>query len=231
MKLILENWRQYQTLCEKEDRIKAQLLQEVALILEAEEEGEEGGTVSYDKVKEFAKKYGTTPKEIIFLLTSLGIAVGGLGGLAHHSFSQPDQPAGIEQPLPWKDKGRQAGVMGSYSVAEAIEDMADEYEWERAPGTSAVYIPPDQIADGEILPLMGISRVDYHKRLVNQFDTEEGDSERVKEALEKYLWDSVGTWAYGKEKYTYFSRHPETNRNMLPPSWSVAYDLYSSLDD
>ena len=136
-----------------------------------------------------------------------------------------------------------AGGEGAADMEEFKEMHADE--WEDAaeilsPGFGLkaepfVQVPADQIPDNEVLPFAKISKADYQELLKKSFF-----SSGVTDQNLKMFSDFVGgnwkpgssaLWGYTPGGYAPFAPEADSGSQgqMLPPEWSVAYELLQEL--
>jgi hypothetical protein len=230
---LMENWRKYQTLCEQESKLNAQIIQEASNIVD------EGGTLNESILADLAKKYGTTPKEIKRLFMAAGLMIGGMGTYGASVLDTPEPPSieqsatgGEQAKLPWQKKGRRGGYTGNVDVAGIIKGLAKNYNWKEAPTSmNAVYVPYDQIGDNDFLPKVNMKKAEYIETILKpriEKELARGDVNAAKKNLKEFVYSD--SWGYGKKiSDPQFVTHPTHKARMLPLAWSVAYELYDSL--
>ena len=222
MKLILENWRQYQLLTEAQD---IHALYESGQITEGE---------YLDKIKRFAKKKG------IPIAVALSLATGGVAAATAHTqqaWDDYDQDMAAEDAAKdeaeWekreKQKKRMQAQVGSQEVG------IDDYDLEPAPRGvkdfrgKFMYVPPEQIADivmldhGETAGELKQRLSNDSKRDILSYMSNKG-GQMLGQAQD---WDGDGHISDDEARVQNFKdTDEETGLRILPLHWSVAYGVY-----
>jgi hypothetical protein len=126
----------------------------------------------------------------------------------------------------------------------AMEDFQFDHlgEWENArediaggfglPQEDFGYVPADQIGDNEVLPFVGMTKADYETLLRAFYLDDPGGQgdQRLEDLVMGGERGSSMYWAYGggdEPLFSFFSPDNDVGERgmMLPPEWSVAYDL------
>jgi len=94
------------------------------------------------------------------------------------------------------------------------------------------YVPAEQIGDNEVLPFVGMTKADYETLLRAFYLDDPGGKgdQRLEDLVMGGKPGSSMYWAYGgggEPLFSFFDAAGETGERgmMLPPEWSVAYDL------
>ena len=252
MKLIMENWRGFliespgsgtQLPDEKTDLLFdpeiTAMLKKAGVLTEGER---------WDKAKAYAKKYSVPVATAIALLAAVPVGTMAGKGLADRSnaslaIQQADQAAAEDQAF--IDRfGEDFGEMPTGFDVDQTNDQRRSFSdraWVLYDGRTMVAAPVSglvtMVVDGniegrpfvvyqnlsrdDVLPLLGMTAGDYRKKVQAQL---EDDGERGIEYLRNQLFGDTGKWLSGSnnEMYKFVDGNP-----VLPPSWSVAYDVYA----
>ena len=197
MKLIMEGWRHY--VKEEQSNIGSLLSPQTKEILFGLPAPEED--------------LGEGVKSAI-AGTGLAAAVAA-GTMASQTPSMPD--VGIEQ------------TEEPIAAHVAPEMPVEEMSWSKAPTSGGlIWVTPGQIADDYILPSLGITAKDYKENLESRKVRGSTNDFYDIESLDKMLFGNSGTWAYTQQKgIRAFDSHPDIGADMLPPAWSVAFEVYA----
>jgi len=94
------------------------------------------------------------------------------------------------------------------------------------------YVPADQIGDNEVLPFVGMTKADYETLLRAFYLDDPGGKgdQRLEDLVMGGKPGSSMYWAYGgggEPLFSFFDAGADSGDRgmMLPPEWSVAYDL------
>jgi len=234
MKLLLENWRGYQTLCEIEFKYGPKILEEISNAVD------EHGVLNELTAKDLAKKLGVSVRDLRAAALGLTAAGGITGGLGTYAADVMQPPQSIETHQ--VEPASQERVSRYTSPATAKIKMDSNWNWQRAPARPNRYIYPDgflfvpydDISDDQQLPSMDMTKKEYLETMLLPLVQKEQEAGKTgKEALKSMLYDSEIPWSYRKAGEAgfgpAFDKHPELGIPMLPLSWSVAYELYSAL--
>ena len=127
---------------------------------------------------------------------------------------------------------------------QAMEDFQFDHlgEWNNAHESIAAgfglpqedfgYVPADQIGDNEVLPFVGMTKADY-ETLLRAFYLDDPGGQGDQRLEDLVMGGQPGSsmyWAYGgggEPLFSFFSPGEDVGERgmMLPPEWSVAYDL------
>ena len=127
---------------------------------------------------------------------------------------------------------------------QAMEDFQFDHlgEWNNAhesiaggfglPQEDFGYVPADQIGDNEVLPFVGMTKADY-ETLLRAFYLDDPGGQGDQRLEDLVMGGQPGSsmyWAYGgggEPLFSFFSPGEDVGERgmMLPPEWSVAYDL------
>jgi len=197
--------------------------------------------------------------QILALLVGLGVAAGATGAASAISgYEHPSAGAGEAFASSLEigaERAQDISAFADLAVANAADGQgADDMEefkemhadqWEDAgeilsPGFGLkaepfVQVPADQIPDNEVLPFAKISKADYQELLKKSFF-----SSGVTDQNLKMFSDFVGgnwkpgssaLWGYTAGGYAPFAPEADSGSQgqMLPPEWSVAYELLLDL--
>jgi len=94
----------------------------------------------------------------------------------------------------------------------------------KGPMQGFAYVPASQMSDDEVMPFVGMKKADYELLLRATYLTSPGGDEKLKELVMGGQQGSSGYWAY-TDKGLYETFSPDQPYGMLPPEWSVAYEL------
>ena len=197
--------------------------------------------------------------QILALLVGLGVAAGATGAASAISgYEHPSAGAAEAFASSLEigaERAQDISAFADLAVANAADGQgADDMEefkemhadqWEDAgeilsPGFGLkaepfVQVPADQIPDNEVLPFAKISKADYQELLKKSFF-----SSGVTDQNLKMFSDFVGgnwkpgssaLWGYTAGGYAPFAPEADSGSQgqMLPPEWSVAYELLLDL--
>tara|TARA_R110000824_G_scaffold171930_1_gene349592 strand:+ start:288 stop:1040 length:753 start_codon:yes stop_codon:yes gene_type:complete len=99
-------------------------------------------------------------------------------------------------------------------------EMPLDMEWARSPTAgNYVWVSPEQLSgmeDDYVLPMASQTVNDYRAHL----------SDWSIEKLYKLLYKDSGVWGYTESSFGTFDNHPKLGLQMLPPDWSIAFDVY-----
>ena len=127
---------------------------------------------------------------------------------------------------------------------QAMEDFQFDHlgEWNNAhesiaggfglPQEDFGYVPADQIGDNEVLPFVGMTKADY-ETLLRAFYLDDPGGQGDQRLEDLVMGGQPGSsmyWAYGgggEPLFSFFNPGEDVGERgmMLPPEWSVAYDL------
>ena len=246
MKLLLENWRGYQTLCEIESKYGPRILEEILNAVD------EHGVLNELTAKDLAKKLGVSVRDLRAAALGLTVAGGITGGLGTYAADVMQPPESIEThqvepdtrlPASHQVEPDSQGRKSGYTTSpQSKVKMDPSLNWQRAPARpnrhiypdGFLFVPYDDISDEHQLPSMDMTKKEYLETILLPLVEKEQEAGKTgKEALKSMLYDSEGPWSYryvpGKGYGPAFDKHPELGIPMLPLSWSVAYELYSAL--
>ena len=205
MKLIMESWRSY--LKEGQSDIGSPLSPEASEFLQF--------LSSYKKGEEIEEGLKTA-------LKGAGLAAAlAAGGLSARDYSAaPDVSlSDVEQKID----------PATTTPAVALKMPTEEMSWSKAPtGSRLIWVTPAQITDDYILPSLGVSAGEYKNKLTSR--KIRGTEKEYYDigSLEKMLFGNSGIWAYTQKKdFGAFDIHPELQAEMLPPAWSIAFEVYA----
>ena len=156
-------------------------------------------------------------------LAGLGLATAlGLGGGAGLGTMIPGQDSATSAPSS-QDIGGLTDMPSFGQSDKPGDQMPMDMEWGRSPTRGEyVWVPPEQFGGMEgtfILPLSNMTIDDYQSHL------SDWDIGR----LYKLLYGSSGQWSYSRQSPNLpktFDNHPDSGIEMLPPDWSIAFDVY-----
>ena len=201
----------------------------------------------------------STGAKVAAILAVVGMGAGGLGAASAVSgYEDPSAGAGEAFASSLEigaERAQDISAFADLAVANAADGQgADDMEefkemhadqWEDAgeilsPGFGLkaepfVQVPADQIPDNEVLPFAKISKADYQELLKKSFF-----SSGVTDQNLKMFSDFVGgnwkpgssaLWGYTAGGYAPFAPEADSGSQgqMLPPEWSVAYELLLDL--
>ena len=196
MDVLMENWRRYS---------QEPLISESAITPQKSEELLEEGMAEF--MKNLAMFAGAA---------GLGVSLATVGFDALHTPSPADSPVSAMDD--GYTKLTDAPSFGTVKKPSKVK-MDASLDWQRAPtGGNYAWVPPETIEGHTNLPMSSVSADDYRKYLMQEHWSIE--------ALHSLLFKTSSQWAYGESMTTPFDIHPEMNAKMLPPDWSIAYDVY-----
>jgi hypothetical protein len=155
-------------------------------------------------------------------LAGLGLAGAlGVGGGAGISTAIPGQDSATSAPSS-QDFGGLTSMPTFGKSDKAADTMPLDMEWGRSPTRGEyVWVSPEQFAgmeDTYILPLSSMAISDYRALM--------SEPNWSIENLHKLLYGDSGQWSYSKSSHNTFDSHPESGLQMLPPDWSIVFDVY-----
>ena len=112
------------------------------------------------------------------------------------------------------------------------DDMPLDKKWTKAPTSgNYVWVSPDQLKDSFELPAKPAAQTSAgaFRRLLRTKKTGGGNEFYDIPSLKKYLYGKgrSGSWAYSQSKSSRaMDPHPKLNIPMLPPGWSIAFEIY-----
>ena len=214
MKLLLENWRQYQLLAEAKE------------IQELYESGQITEGQRLDRAKRFAKKNGITLMLALQLLGGVAGA-GGVGVAMDHIGGVIDAEYADIEARNADRAEKETVVYPDVSSAEQVP-LEDWYSESPPEGTDVkakgnfVYIPYDQISG------------DIYLGENSPYGTAENFRKHVKnmtpENMKKQLYgkDSGGIFGGGTGYYVEYGKDPETGKDILPLEWSLTFEAFEN---
>lgn len=154
-------------------------------------------------------------------IAGLGLgALMGLGGGAGIGTMIPGHDGVSQTPQTQQDVGGLSNMPSFGQSGKAGDEMPLDKDWSRSPTRGDyVWVSPDQIDGSFDLPLSSMTADDYRTHLADwDIDT-----------LYKLLYGNSGQWSYTKKSPNTpktFDNHPDLGNEMLPPDWSIAFDVY-----
>jgi hypothetical protein len=224
MKLLLENFRKYELLCEIEREIEEYgPLDEGKIddiVDKLKKAIDDGSIVATQAADLMADAMNIPRREAIALLMFAGIAFSAVGGLAGTSYQKA---AGREAAHAEMQAEKEAARIPWKSPSGKVK-MPLDLKWQKAPETEGrnlgykIYVPYDEIPDDYVLPSIGQTKAEFEKSLDRRtpgglytWDTKE---------LSNLAYNSMGSWGY--VGYSQFQKHP-AGPEMLPLAWSIVH--------
>tara|TARA_B100001123_G_scaffold74689_4_gene84274 strand:+ start:3807 stop:4574 length:768 start_codon:yes stop_codon:yes gene_type:complete len=205
MKLIIEGWRGYLSELKRaeDEQQVGPIYDNVALLV---------ALSNIDQIDEASWKKG---------LAGLGLATAlGVGGGAGIGSAITSHDGTSKAPQVHQDVGGLTDMPTFGKNDKAGDEMPIDKNWTRSPTRGEyVWVSPDQFEGGFVLPLGNVT-VDDYREYLSAWNIDD---------LYKLLYGSSGQWSYTKEAPNLpktFDNHPGSGLEMLPPDWSIAFDVY-----
>lgn len=176
---------------------------------------EQGTQLQQEVLPKWARQAGAT--------AALGAALGGGIGAGAASSLVGDRgiTPRVEQPVDTTQSVEDEGP-------EATRKMPTDgtFDWSMSPDPTMIWISPDQIPDDYILPSSGKTAGEWRHELMNKKMKRGGNTWDIDD-LKRVLFSNAAAWGYSTSKNVIaFDRHPDHGYRMLPPKWSLAYEVY-----
>ena len=173
-------------------------------------------TPTEDEILDLLDKYGTETNEgrLKNWLAAAGLAAAGAGGGVGIGSMIDDTPKGEKTVQVDKDDLTKKSSFGGYkgNPQNLMKFYIDSKGVGKAPtGGTYQWIAPEKLKKSDILPYVSLSVKDYREVL----------QDRSIKALHKHLFGTSGMWG-GHDMQSV------DGAQVLPPSWSVAFDVYRS---